>query len=163
MRLTVHLLRCKVLYWKLCRNDKLPLVTKPLSWKRPFLVLATQNPVEQEGTYPLPEAQLDRFMMKLSIDYPTEDEELEIMRRQARTAEPLFLRQIATVDQILSARKIIDSIYVDEKVEKYIVSLVIATRYPEKYGLAEIKSLLNMGVPQGGLSLLTSLVELMLL
>ena len=101
----------------------------------PFLVLATQNPVEQEGTYPLPEAQVDRFMLKLKIGYPTENEELEIMRRMAKTG----------VKTILKARETVNEIYIDEKVEKYIVDLVFATRKPKNYGLDDLADLISFG------------------
>ena len=122
--------------------------------EEPFLVLATQNPVEQEGTYPLPEAQLDRFMMKLTIGYPNEDEELEIMRRQARTSSPTPLNQVVTSVQIFESRKLIDSIYVDKKVETYIIRLIMATRYPEKYGLEDIKEFIEYGCsPRGSIAL----------
>lgn len=111
----------------------------------PFLVLATQNPVEQEGTYPLPEAQVDRFMLKINVGYPTEAEELEIMRRMARTGKKPQLDTVIQPDKILDARKVINDIYVDEKVEKYIVDLVFATRQPENYKLEELSDLINFG------------------
>ena len=111
----------------------------------PFLVLATQNPVEQEGTYPLPEAQVDRFMLKLKIGYPTEMEELEIMRRMARTGEKPTLNKVVDVSTILKAREIVNEIYMDEKVEKYIVDLVFATRKPKNYGLDDLDDLIGFG------------------
>lgn len=111
----------------------------------PFLVLATQNPVEQEGTYPLPEAQVDRFMLKLKIGYPTEKEELEIMRRMARTGKKVELNKVVDVKTILKARETINEIYIDEKVEKYIVDLVFATRSPKNYGLDDLDDLINFG------------------
>lgn len=111
----------------------------------PFIVLATQNPVEQEGTYPLPEAQVDRFMLKLSVDYPTESEELEIMRRMARTGEKRELKPVVTPETILKARSVVDDIYMDEKVERYIVDLVFATRKPENYQLGELGDLIRFG------------------
>lgn len=117
--------------------------TYPL--EQPFLVLATQNPVEQEGTYPLPEAQVDRFMMKIHIDYPSEDEELEIMRRMAKTKEKKELKPVISTDKVMEARNVIDEIYVDEKVEKYIIDLVFATRKPEKYNLEDLSDLINFG------------------
>ena len=92
--------------------------------EEPFLVLATQNPIEQEGTYPLPEAQVDRFMMKIKVGYPTREEELEIMRRMARTGEKATVRPVVTPVQILSARSVLNALYIDERVEKYIVDLV---------------------------------------
>lgn len=111
----------------------------------PFLVLATQNPVEQEGTYPLPEAQVDRFMLKINIDYPSADEELEIMRRMAKTGKKPELKPVVSPDKVINARKVINQIYMDEKVEKYIVSLVLATRTPEKYQLKEFTDLISFG------------------
>lgn len=111
----------------------------------PFLVLATQNPVEQEGTYPLPEAQVDRFMLKLKIDYPTETEELEIMRRMAKTGAKTELQQVVKPQTILDARKVVNEIYMDEKVEKYIVDLVFATRKPANYGLEDLVDLIGFG------------------
>ncbi len=113
--------------------------------EEPFLVLATQNPVEQEGTYPLPEAQVDRFMLKLKIGYPTETEEMEIMRRMAKTGPKPELETVVTTDKILEARKVINDIYMDEKVEKYIVDLVFATRKPGNYGLKDLEDLIGFG------------------
>lgn len=126
--------------------------TYPL--EEPFLVLATQNPVEQEGTYPLPEAQVDRFMMKINIDYPTEQEELEIMRRMAKTGKKEPLYPVITPDEVLQARKVVNEIYVDEKVEQYIVDLVFATRNPEKYNLERLSDLINYGAsPRASINL----------
>jgi MoxR-like ATPase len=113
--------------------------------EEPFLVLATQNPVEQEGTYPLPEAQVDRFMLKLKIGYPTEVEEMEIMRRMARTGAKPTLETVVTTEKIMDARAVINDIYMDEKVEKYIVDLVFATRKPANYGLKELEDLIGFG------------------
>ncbi len=113
--------------------------------EEPFLVLATQNPVEQEGTYPLPEAQVDRFMLKLKIDYPTEHEELEIMRRMAKTGPKTELNKVVDPKTILDARKVVNEIYMDEKVEKYIVDLVFATRKPKNFGLDELSDLIGFG------------------
>ncbi|MBO6536009.1 MAG: MoxR family ATPase [Balneolaceae bacterium] len=111
----------------------------------PFLVLATQNPVEQEGTYPLPEAQVDRFMLKLKIGYPTENEELEIMRRMAKTGAKTELEKVVDVSTILKARETVNEIYIDEKVEKYIVDLIFATRKPKNYGLDDLVDLISFG------------------
>ncbi len=111
----------------------------------PFLVLATQNPVEQEGTYPLPEAQVDRFMLKLKIGYPTENEELEIMRRMAKTGIKTNLKKQVNVKTILKARETVNEIYIDEKVEKYIVDLIFATRKPKNYGLDDLADLISFG------------------
>lgn len=110
----------------------------------PFLVLATQNPIEQEGTYPLPEAQVDRFMLKLSVGYPNKEEELEIIRRQTRNVIEKAQAVISPQD-IIKAREVVKEVYVDEKIEKYIVDIVFATREPENYGLAELKDLINYG------------------
>lgn len=113
--------------------------------QEPFLVLATQNPVEQEGTYPLPEAQVDRFMLKIKIGYPTEGDELEIMRRMARTGKKGELTPVTDANTIIEARKVINDIYIDEKVEQYIIDLVFATRYPERYKLQDLKPLIGFG------------------
>jgi MoxR-like ATPase len=99
----------------------------------PFLVLATQNPIEQEGTYPLPEAQVDRFMLKLSIQYPSKTEEREILDRMAETGKQIVTQPVVTPDQILKARKVVDAVYMDEKIKNYIVDLVHATREPNEY------------------------------
>jgi MoxR-like ATPase len=111
----------------------------------PFLVLATQNPVEQEGTYPLPEAQVDRFMMKLKVGYPSPEEELEIMRRQARTEKSDPIQPCVTLEEILRARKVVNDVYLDPKVEKYIVDIVFATRNPLNYGLNELRNFIAYG------------------
>jgi len=121
---------------------------------KPFLVLATQNPVEQEGTYTLPEAQVDRFMLKLKIGYPTEAEELEIMRRMAKTGDKPQLQPVTNAKKILEARTVINEIYVDEKVEKYIIDLIFATRYPEKFNLPDLKELIDFGAsPRASINL----------
>ena len=110
----------------------------------PFLVLATQNPIEQEGTYPLPEAQVDRFMLKLSVGYPDRDEELEIMRRMSSGPEPKA-EPVVTPEEILTAREAVETIYMDSKVERYIVDLVFATREPRESGLKELEPLIAFG------------------
>ena len=110
----------------------------------PFLVLATQNPIEQEGTYPLPEAQVDRFMLKLSVGYPDRDEELEIMRRMGTGPEPKA-EPVVTPEEILTAREAVETIYMDGKVERYIVDLVFATREPRECGLEELEPLIAFG------------------
>jgi len=110
----------------------------------PFLVLATQNPIEQEGTYPLPEAQVDRFMLKLSVDYPTPGEELEIMRRMTRGPEP-NARPVVTPKDIIQARNVVEEIYIDPKIEQYIVDIVFATRNPAKAGLNDLGELIAYG------------------
>lgn len=112
--------------------------------EEPFLVLATQNPVEQEGTYPLPEAQVDRFMLKVRLDYPNKKEELEILKRMGRVNKDLSVLSITTIEQILQARKVVDQIYMDEKLEHYIVDLVMATREPQAYSL-DIKPYIEYG------------------
>lgn len=117
--------------------------TYPLD--KPFLVLATQNPVEQEGTYPLPEAQVDRFMLKLKVGYPSDTEELEIMRRMAKTGDKPKLKSVIEPEKILEAREVVNEIYTDEKVEKYIIDLVFATRNPEKYNMSDLKDLIDFG------------------
>lgn len=120
----------------------------------PFLVLATQNPVEQEGTYPLPEAQVDRFMMKINIDYPTESEELEIMRRMAKTGKQKQLEPVISPKKVLDARKVVNEIYMDEKVEQYIIDLVFATRDPKKQNLDDLTELINFGAsPRASINL----------
>jgi MoxR-like ATPase len=110
----------------------------------PFLVLATQNPIEQEGTYPLPEAQVDRFMLKLSIGYPSKEEELEIMRRMTHGPEPVPDRVISPKD-IVKARAVVEEIYIDPKIEQYIVDIVFATRKPKDYGLEDLEALIAYG------------------
>ena len=121
---------------------------------KPFLVLATQNPVEQEGTYPLPEAQVDRFMLKLKIGYPSETEELEIMRRMAKTGDKATISSVINSKKILDARDVVNEIYTDEKVEKYIISLIFATRNPEKYNLSDLADLINFGAsPRASINL----------
>jgi MoxR-like ATPase len=110
----------------------------------PFLVLATQNPIEQEGTYPLPEAQIDRFMLKVRVGYPTRDDEREILRRMAGGDE-IPVRRVATPEEILHARKAIAGLYLDEKISDYILDLVAATRHPREHGLAELAPLIEFG------------------
>ena len=112
--------------------------------EEPFLVLATQNPIEQEGTYPLPEAQVDRFMLKLHVGYPNKEEELEIIRRQTRGEVPQAAAVIEP-NELIRARDVVKKVYVDEKIEQYIVDIVFATREPEQYGLAELKDLITYG------------------
>ena len=110
----------------------------------PFLVLATQNPIEQEGTYPLPEAQVDRFMLKVVIDYPKLEEE-KLIIRQNINGDKLNVKPILKADEIIEARKVVRQVYLDEKIEKYIVDIVFATRYPEKYDLKELKDMIGFG------------------
>ena len=119
-----------------------------------FLVLATQNPIEQEGTYPLPEAQLDRFMLKIVITYPSRDEEREIMRRAGRTGKPAELAPLIHPDDIIRMRALVDAIYLDPKIEKYIIDLVFATRQPADYGFAELARFITYGAsPRASINL----------
>lgn len=110
----------------------------------PFLVMATQNPIEQEGTYPLPEAQVDRFMLKVVIDYPKLEEE-KLIIRQNINGDKTDVRPILKAEEIMEARKVVRQVYLDEKIEKYIVDIVFATRYPEKYDLKELKEMIGFG------------------
>ena len=120
---------------------------------KPFLVMATQNPVEQEGTYPLPEAQVDRFMLKTVIDYPKIKEEQLIMRQNLQ-GEYEKVNPVVSIEQILSAQKAVREVYMDEKIEKYILDIVFATRYPEKYNLEDLKPLISFGAsPRGSINL----------
>ena len=110
----------------------------------PFLVLATQNPIEQEGTYPLPEAQVDRFKLKVIIDYPKQEEE-KLIIRQNINGEKFNVKPILKAEEIIEARKVVRQVYLDEKIERYIVDIVFATRYPEKYDLKELKDMIGFG------------------
>ncbi|MFP6664992.1 MAG: MoxR family ATPase [Deltaproteobacteria bacterium] len=110
----------------------------------PFLVMATQNPIEQEGTYPLPEAQVDRFMLKVQVDYPSVDEELLVLDRMANSTQPATVREVVSLEAILEARCVVDRIHIDEKIRRYIVNLVHATRRPGDFGLA-LESLIQWG------------------
>src|SRR5699024_8264699 len=116
--------------------------------------LATPNAAEQEGTYPLPEAQVDRFMLKIKIDYPSESEELKIMRKMAQTADKEELKPVITTEKVMEARKVVDKIYIDEKVEQYIIDLVFATRKPGNYNLDDLSELINFGAsPRASINL----------
>ncbi len=120
---------------------------------KPFLVMATQNPVEQEGTYPLPEAQVDRFMLKTVIDYPKLDEEQIIVRANLKGSYD-NVNSVVSIQQILSAQEAVREVYMDEKIEKYILDIVFATRYPEKYRLSDLKPLISFGAsPRGSINL----------
>lgn len=110
----------------------------------PFLVMATQNPIEQEGTYQLPEAQVDRFMLKVIIDYPTLEEEKLIIRENISGSMPK-VTPVTTADEILKAREVVNQVYVDEKIEQYITDIVFATRYPDRYGMPELKDMITFG------------------
>ena len=119
----------------------------------PFLVLATQNPIEQEGTYPLPEAQVDRFMLKTVIDYPTLEDEQMIMRHNLKGSFGQ-VNPVVSVEQIIRARESVKEVYMDEKIEKYILNIVFASRYPENYRLADLKPLISFGAsPRGSINL----------
>jgi MoxR-like ATPase len=111
---------------------------------KPFLVMATQNPIEQEGTYPLPEAQMDRFMLKVIIDYPKKDEELAIVRENLQFNFPSANKVVST-ENIINARDVVKEVYMDEKIENYILDIVFSTRYPEKYNLSKYSSMINYG------------------
>ena len=118
--------------------------TETFPLPEPFLVLATQNPIEQEGTYPLPEAQVDRFMLKVVIDYPKMEEEKMIIRQNIN-GDKFNVKPILKAQEIIEARKVVRQVYLDEKIEKYIVDIVFATRYPEKYDLKELKDMIGFG------------------
>lgn len=121
--------------------------------KEPFLVMATQNPVEQEGTYPLPEAQVDRFMLKAVIDYPKMEDEQQIVRDNLK-GNTDKIKSVVSVKQILSAQNSVKDVYMDEKIEKYILNIIFATRYPEKYNLSDIAPLVSFGAsPRGSINL----------
>ncbi|NML20464.1 MoxR family ATPase [Pseudoflavitalea sp. G-6-1-2] len=111
----------------------------------PFLVLATQNPLEQEGTYPLPEAQQDRFLMKVIVEYPTKEEEQIIIRQNVMGMKPPEVSKVVSMDEIMQARSLVKQVYMDEKVEQYILDIVFATRYPERYKLEKLKPLISYG------------------
>ena len=126
------------------------------SLKPPFLVMATQNPVEQEGTYPLPEAQVDRFMLKVIIDYPNKTDEQQIVRSQV-SGVTNTIKAVVTTAQVIKAQKAAREVYMDEKIEKYIIDLIFATRYPEQYGLKDLKPLISFGAsPRGSINLTTA-------
>lgn len=120
---------------------------------KPFLVMATQNPVEQEGTYPLPEAQVDRFMLKTVIDYPKMDEEQLVMRANLKGSFET-VNPVVSIDQIIRAQQAVREVYMDDKIEKYILDIIFATRYPENYNLEDIKPLISFGAsPRGSINL----------
>jgi MoxR-like ATPase len=121
--------------------------------EKPFLVMATQNPVEQEGTYPLPEAQVDRFMLKVVIDYPKKEEEKIIVRHNLAKSFPKA-NSVVKTDAILKARDLVKEVYMDEKIEQYIIDIVFATRKPEEYGLENLKDMISFGAsPRASINL----------
>ena len=121
--------------------------------QEPFLVLATQNPIEQEGTYPLPEAQVDRFMLKLKITYPSREEELKIMRQNINFSE-VNVNPVISIDDILRARNIVHQVYIDDKIEKYILDIVFATRAPQQFDLGKLTDLISYGAsPRASINL----------
>lgn len=126
------------------QERQVTIAKKTYKLDEPFFVLATQNPIEQEGTYPLPEAQIDRFMLKIKVDYPSRDEELEILRRMSKGEVP-EVRSVVSPEDILKARSTALEIYVDEKIENYIVDIVFATRNPSEYGLPDLEELIEYG------------------
>jgi MoxR-like ATPase len=128
--------------------------SQTFSLDKPFLVMATQNPIEQEGTYPLPEAQCDRFMLKVKIGYPKKEEEMKIVAAHLSNQIHQELKPVMTVDEILDARSVVKQVYIDEKIEKYIVDIVFATRYPETYGLNDLKNMISYGAsPRASINL----------
>ncbi|MCK9617120.1 MAG: AAA family ATPase [Lentimicrobiaceae bacterium] len=127
--------------------------TQTYQLEEPFLVLATQNPIEQEGTYPLPEAQVDRFMLKVVIGYPSQEEEKQILRQNITSEQPVT-RTIVKPEDILRARNIVREVYLDEKIENYITDIVFATRYPTKYRLQKFENMINYGAsPRASINL----------
>ena len=139
-----------------CMQEKQVTISEDtFTLESPFVVIATQNPLEQEGTYPLPEAQLDRFMMKLKVDYPSKKEEKEILNRAAKTSKVEEVKKTVKTKNIIDAQKLIDEIYVDEKVEEYVLDLVFATRQPKNYGLDDLSQLIKIGAsPRASINLI---------
>ena len=113
--------------------------------ERPFLVLATQNPIEQEGTYPLPEAQIDRFMFKLIVDYPEQNSERQVLRMNSNPNKPKKIKSLVSTDKIIESQKIINNIYVDQKIEDYVLNLIFATRDPSNYGIQDLDNIIDFG------------------
>ena len=126
---------------------------KSFKLDEPFLVMATQNPIDQEGTYPLPEAQVDRFMLKTIISYPNVEDEKSIMRANLQNSLS-SVKSVVTLKKIMTAQKTVREVYMDEKIESYILEIIFATRYPEKYGLSNLKPLISFGAsPRGSINL----------
>jgi len=121
----------------------------------PFLVMATQNPIEQEGTYPLPEAQLDRFMMKIRIDYLSPEEELDVVSRMAHTSAAASAQPVCGPADVIRVRQLVDEVFIDDKLKKYIIDLIFATRFPDKYGVPGLKNLIELGAsPRASINLI---------
>ncbi len=155
MRSIVLLPRCKAPSWKPCRSVRSRSEERRFKLKEPFLVLATQNPIEQEGTYNLPEAQVDRFMFKVKIGYPDRNEERMIMQRSLSGETNLKLQPVVHPEDILKARKVVRRVYMDEKIENYILDIVFATREPECFSLAKFKPLISYGAsPRASINLM---------
>lgn len=129
---------------KPCGEHQVTIGDETFALPDPFLVMATQNPIEQEGTYTLPEAQVDRFMLKVLIDYPTLDEEKLIMRENLRKEMP-SVKAVTSAEDILNARDVVNDVYIDEKIEQYIADIVFATRYPDRYQLPKLKNMISFG------------------
>jgi len=127
------------------QERQITIASKTFKLEEPFMVIATQNPIEQEGTYPLPEAQVDRFMLKLHIDYPSRDEEKLIMQRMSTSDAQYQVKQVVSPEEILKARKVFDEIYIDENLQDYIINLVQATRDPEGNQLSSLKGMIQFG------------------
>lgn len=126
------------------QERQVTIATETFKLPKPFLVLATQNPIEQEGTYPLPEAEVDRFLLKIKVNYPTREEEVRIMKRM-EMGDEIEIRPVLSPEDILSARAVVNRVFIDEKLYDYVANLIFATRTPEKYGLAELKPLIQFG------------------
>ncbi|MBK6933213.1 MAG: MoxR family ATPase [Saprospirales bacterium] len=130
--------------------------TETFKLDEPFLVLATQNPIEQEGTYPLPEAQVDRFLLKVKISYPSQDEERDIIRRNLN-GEPLHLKKVVSVETLLKAREAVTKVHLSEKIEQYILDIIFATRHPDRFGLQDLAPLISYGAsPRASIALAQS-------
>jgi MoxR-like ATPase len=136
------------------QEKQVTLGNKTYHLKEPFLVLATQNPIEQEGTYPLPEAQLDRFMLKVVIDYPDRETEQQIVSNHINEKEVALVNQVVSGEDVFEARSAVKQVYLDKKIEKYIIDIVFATRYPENCGLKQLKDYIVFGAsPRGSINL----------
>ena len=145
--------KCKVHYWKPCRKGRLPLAIPLINLDEPFLVLATQNPLEQEGTYPLPEAQVDRFILKVVVGYPSRIEEQLIMRQNVQGLKTPKVNPVVSIQEILAASELVRQIYLDEKVEQYILDIVFATRISEQFKLEKLKPMISYGGHRHGASI----------